>query len=42
MKAVKEPETIFKVQIEELKKGNTQLRGMITKQVHAEDQAENA
>ena len=41
MKAMKEVETILKVQIEELKKENAQLRSMVTKLVHANHQAKN-
>ena len=42
MKALKEAEATFKIQIEELKRENVQLKDMITKLVQEEYQAKNA
>ena len=42
MKALKEVEITFKIQIEELKRENAQLKDMITKPLQEEYQVENA
>ena len=41
IKALKEAETVFKIQIEELRKENVQLKDMITKPLQTTCQVEN-